>query len=234
MSTTYREAWGLFQSEQPTLSSGAPHSPTSSNVKSADPRRFSIGSYDGTSATGSSSPPLITTMSRKQRSSASSTASSGRVSPVMPGRTARDTANPLSNQVSGANMAQELQRLRYDLHQLQYSSAPGTGPDPAEAAQVSEKLDLLTTAVYSDSLPPGSAGRSRSGSAVDANQQYGSLRCFDTCCNGKQFSNKSNLVRHQRERRGEAAKLRCSFCDAVFSRSSARNSHEAERRCRQS
>ncbi|KAH0194545.1 hypothetical protein KCV03_g254, partial [Aureobasidium melanogenum] len=57
-------------------------------------------------------------------------------------------------------------------------------------------------------------------------------RCWDPCCHGRTFSNNSNLARHQREKRGGSAKLKCSMCGTEFSRSSARNAHEAEKRCR--
>ncbi|KEQ59429.1 uncharacterized protein M437DRAFT_57078, partial [Aureobasidium melanogenum CBS 110374] len=57
-------------------------------------------------------------------------------------------------------------------------------------------------------------------------------RCWDSCCNGRTFSNNSNLARHQREKRGGSTKLKCSICGTGFSRSSARNAHEAEKRCR--
>jgi hypothetical protein len=58
------------------------------------------------------------------------------------------------------------------------------------------------------------------------------LRCWDTCCKGRRFSNKSNMIRHRRERSGQMGNFRCSFCNAYFSRGSARNMHEANRICR--
>jgi len=61
-------------------------------------------------------------------------------------------------------------------------------------------------------------------------------RCWDSCCNGRTFSSKSNFARHQREkRRGrDAADLKCSFCGVGFTRATARHAHETERRCRNS
>jgi hypothetical protein len=59
-------------------------------------------------------------------------------------------------------------------------------------------------------------------------------RCWDSCCNGRTFSTKSNFTRHQRERLKGRAELKCSFCGVGFTRATARHAHEAERRCRNS
>jgi hypothetical protein len=60
------------------------------------------------------------------------------------------------------------------------------------------------------------------------------LRCWDSCCNGRTFSNKSNFTRHQREKRNGRAELKCCFCGVGFTRATAKQAHEAERRCRNS
>lgn len=56
-------------------------------------------------------------------------------------------------------------------------------------------------------------------------------RCWDHGCNGREFSSRSNLVRHKKEKEGEAAKVVCPLCGAVFSRSSARDTHLTKHSC---
>ncbi|KAL1990787.1 hypothetical protein VTN49DRAFT_5933 [Thermomyces lanuginosus] len=57
-------------------------------------------------------------------------------------------------------------------------------------------------------------------------------QCWDHGCNGREFSTFSNLLRHQRERSGAAAKSKCPHCGAVFTRSTARNTHMAQGKCK--
>lgn len=57
-------------------------------------------------------------------------------------------------------------------------------------------------------------------------------QCWDHGCNGREFSTFSNLLRHQRERSGAAAKSECPHCGAVFTRSTARNTHIAQGKCK--
>ncbi|KAE8362360.1 hypothetical protein BDV27DRAFT_159839 [Aspergillus caelatus] len=114
----------------------------------------------------------------------------------------------------------ELRRLREDLQRLQFTGSQEDALDVVPST--SNRLD-------SDSPTPQTTAAVRMN---QASQKSDTLRCWESCCNGRVFSNRSNLIRHQRERRGESAKLRCSFCDAVFSRRAARDTHEAARRCR--
>lgn len=57
-------------------------------------------------------------------------------------------------------------------------------------------------------------------------------QCWDHGCNGREFSTFSNLLRHQRERSGAAAKSECPHCGAVFTRTTARNTHIAQGKCK--
>ncbi|KAI9722664.1 MAG: hypothetical protein M1812_001595 [Candelaria pacifica] len=57
-------------------------------------------------------------------------------------------------------------------------------------------------------------------------------QCWDHGCNGRQFSTFSNLLRHQRERAGTAAKPTCPHCGAEFTRTTARNGHMQHEKCR--
>lgn len=122
-----------------------------------------------------------------------------------------------SSTTSKPDLVSELQRLRQDLRELQTASHPNQNPPPSDRPET-----FSFTTQPDNSLPHREPGSEKSEA----------FRCLESCCNGRLFSTRSNLIRHQRERRGESAKLRCSFCDAVFLRSSARNAHEAARRCR--
>ncbi|KAK7972475.1 hypothetical protein PG988_006609 [Apiospora saccharicola] len=58
-------------------------------------------------------------------------------------------------------------------------------------------------------------------------------QCWEHGCNGRQFSTFSNLLRHQREKSGQAAKAVCPNCGAEFTRTTARNGHLAHDKCKQ-
>jgi hypothetical protein len=58
-------------------------------------------------------------------------------------------------------------------------------------------------------------------------------RCWEHGCNGRQFSTFSNLLRHQREKSGQAAKATCPNCHAEFTRTTARNGHLLHDKCKQ-
>jgi hypothetical protein len=56
-------------------------------------------------------------------------------------------------------------------------------------------------------------------------------RCWDHGCNGREFSSKSNLMRHVKEKSGASNKCCCPLCGAIFTRSSARDTHLAKMSC---
>ena len=56
-------------------------------------------------------------------------------------------------------------------------------------------------------------------------------QCWDHGCNGREFSSKSNFVRHKKEKEGEAANAACPLCGGVFTRNSARDTHMAKQSC---
>ena len=56
-------------------------------------------------------------------------------------------------------------------------------------------------------------------------------QCWDHGCNGRRFSTFSNLLRHQREKSGTAAKSYCPHCGAEFTRTTARNGHVHGSKC---
>ena len=57
-------------------------------------------------------------------------------------------------------------------------------------------------------------------------------QCWDHGCNGRQFSTFSNLLRHQRERSGNATKAVCPHCGTEFTRTTARNGHLYGGKCK--
>ncbi|KAI1292753.1 hypothetical protein F5Y03DRAFT_388183 [Xylaria venustula] len=56
-------------------------------------------------------------------------------------------------------------------------------------------------------------------------------RCWEHGCNGREFSSKSNLMRHVKEKSGASNKCTCPLCGAIFTRSSARDTHIAKQSC---
>lgn len=57
-------------------------------------------------------------------------------------------------------------------------------------------------------------------------------QCFEHGCNGREFSTFSNLLRHQRERSGNASKSVCPHCGTKFTRTTARNGHLTSGKCK--
>ncbi|THX19126.1 hypothetical protein D6D17_01565 [Aureobasidium pullulans] len=130
------------------------------------------------------------------------------------------TTNPpnYNTSLSKDRVLEEIQRLKQELNQLKHSIYLSSSNNPPEASsQISR-------------LPPTSSTTTNQTATISAPAHL--PRCWLPCCNGRTFSNQSNLARHQREKRGEGAKMKCSFCGVGFSRNSARDKHEAERRCR--
>ncbi|WXC41407.1 hypothetical protein QX201_001211 [Fusarium graminearum] len=78
---------------------------------------------------------------------------------------------------------------------------------------------------------PGSANSQDAGH-VRVVQSRPKPRCWEHGCNGRQFSTFSNLLRHQREKSGQAAKASCPNCGAEFTRTTARNGHLLHDKCK--
>ncbi|UKZ53730.1 hypothetical protein TrVGV298_007527 [Trichoderma virens] len=79
----------------------------------------------------------------------------------------------------------------------------------------------------------GSSSSQDSSSHVRVVQNRPKPRCWEHGCNGRQFSTFSNLLRHQREKSGQAAKATCPNCGAEFTRTTARNGHLLHDKCKQ-
>ncbi|KAI1649957.1 uncharacterized protein F4817DRAFT_300442 [Daldinia loculata] len=88
---------------------------------------------------------------------------------------------------------------------------------------------------YSNTLDKLSGGMSEFLSNQSADDQSmdrnGKHRCWDHGCNGREFSSKSNFVRHVKERSGASTKGVCPLCGAIFTRNSARDTHLAKQSC---
>lgn len=57
-------------------------------------------------------------------------------------------------------------------------------------------------------------------------------QCWEHGCKGRQFATFSNLLRHQREKDGQAIKASCPDCGAEFTRRTARNDHLIHQKCK--
>ncbi|KKZ64715.1 hypothetical protein EMCG_09387 [[Emmonsia] crescens] len=210
MSITYREAWDFFHSEQFTAAARAPRiaEPTTSTaITSIQQERL---------------PSLLSPSQSPTRPNFIPQANLAHAPNIPNAQTTQ------ISQTSSLEMMKELQSLRQQLRQLQVaggeSSQAGSSSTDPSLSGVGDTGSRPDSSHYSDDSIQQQQRGPNSGSGL--------FFCREPCCNGRQFSNKSNFIRHQRERRGELPKLRCSFCNAVFSRSSARNAHEATRRCR--
>ncbi|GKT82943.1 transcription factor C2C2 protein [Colletotrichum tofieldiae] len=85
-------------------------------------------------------------------------------------------------------------------------------------------------------VPPsmgGGPGAPDQGGHVRVVQSRPKPQCWEHGCNGRQFSTFSNLLRHQREKSGQAAKATCPNCGAEFTRTTARNGHLLHDKCKQ-
>lgn len=79
---------------------------------------------------------------------------------------------------------------------------------------------------------PSAGSSSHEGGHVRVVQSRPKPRCWEHGCNGRQFSTFSNLLRHQREKSGQAAKATCPNCGAEFTRTTARNGHLLHDKCK--
>lgn len=177
--------------------------------------------------------PLAPTSSRTLANrSISHSPLSQHIDPLTPPLTAG--LDPAQPQLAGSPGAQaSMDRMRspsiYDAQAYSSSyAAPGV-----QASQP------LFPAPQSYSYPPPSAISARS--QVPRNNSESQPRgvvsqkpkpqCWEHGCNGREFSTFSNLLRHQREKSGTAAKSYCPKCGAEFTRTTARNGHLAHEKC---
>ncbi|KAI1491391.1 hypothetical protein F5X96DRAFT_693421 [Biscogniauxia mediterranea] len=111
-----------------------------------------------------------------------------------------------------------------------HPSAPSISSQYSRASSMSEPGMMYP--VQHPVLPSGSAPSHDAGH-VRVVQSRPKPQCWEHGCNGRQFSTFSNLLRHQREKSGQAAKATCPNCGAEFTRTTARNGHLLHDKCKQ-
>lgn len=107
--------------------------------------------------------------------------------------------------------------------------APRAIPSSAQPSQpaAGNIANSLSQPVLPTPAPLESSREEYHGSAARPKPQ-----CFDHGCNGREFSTFSNLLRHQRERSGNATKSVCPHCGTEFTRTTARNGHLTSGKCK--
>ncbi|KAF2267653.1 hypothetical protein CC78DRAFT_64024 [Lojkania enalia] len=105
-----------------------------------------------------------------------------------------------------------------------YNPLPATLYPPSTTAASYPAYDAAPTGLSSS---PGSQAN-----GVRVLNSRPKPQCWEHGCNGRQFSTFSNLLRHQREKSGTAAKSYCPKCGAEFTRTTARNGHMAHDKCK--
>ena len=98
-------------------------------------------------------------------------------------------------------------------------SAPGMSPHYGSRAPPMTEHGMMY------SMPPvlsSGGGVPQEANHVRVVQTRPKPQCWEHGCNGRQFSTFSNLLRHQREKSGQAAKATCPNCGAEFTRTTVR------------
>ncbi|KAL3600060.1 hypothetical protein FPOAC2_04290 [Fusarium poae] len=109
---------------------------------------------------------------------------------------------------------------------MAYNSTTGDWQDlPAFDPTMGTWQDSSTDTFRSSSVSANSGPSTRD----DGTQE--SFICNDECCQGRAFSSRANLRRHQNERKGLRRVYACSFCHRVFSRSTACRLHQQNGVC---
>lgn len=112
--------------------------------------------------------------------------------------------------------------MSHDPQSMMYSTMPVLGGGPGA---------MVPPAPSSASSPPHSHHEASGNVRVVGGRPK--PQCWEHGCNGRQFSTFSNLLRHQREKSGQAAKAVCPNCGAEFTRTTARNGHLQHDKCKQ-
>ncbi|KLU87349.1 hypothetical protein MAPG_06349 [Magnaporthiopsis poae ATCC 64411] len=112
--------------------------------------------------------------------------------------------------------------IPHDQQSMMYSAMPVLGGGPG---------GMAPPAPSSASSPPHSHHEASGNVRVVGGRPK--PQCWEHGCNGRQFSTFSNLLRHQREKSGQAAKAVCPNCGAEFTRTTARNGHLQHDKCKQ-
>lgn len=83
----------------------------------------------------------------------------------------------------------------------------------------------------SDDTPSPLSDDTGSPSTQTCSSSESSRTCYDHGCDGRVFSSRSNLLRHQRERTSHKRLLACPMCGATFYRLWTRDYHVKSARC---
>ncbi|KAI0478822.1 hypothetical protein GGR56DRAFT_344112 [Xylariaceae sp. FL0804] len=150
------------------------------------------------------------------------------------------SASPLPEHGSPAMFSPQFSSLpSNDYMHLHYS--PGFPPQPTSSHSLSSQYSSRASSmsesgmmypVQAPVLPSGN-GPTHDAGHVRVVQSRPKPQCWEHGCNGRQFSTFSNLLRHQREKSGQAAKATCPNCGAEFTRTTARNGHLLHDKCKQ-
>ncbi|KAI0393523.1 hypothetical protein F5Y17DRAFT_432281 [Xylariaceae sp. FL0594] len=110
-----------------------------------------------------------------------------------------------------------------DYMSMNYSTGfPPPPSAPSISSQYSSRASSMSDSgmMYPVQPPVLPSGSQHAGDAshVRVVQSRPKPQCWEHGCNGRQFSTFSNLLRHQREKSGQAAKATCPNCGAEFTR----------------
>lgn len=106
-------------------------------------------------------------------------------------------------------------------------------PHSLSASSMDQPNIQMMQSIYNNQTPSKVVNGPESGDNVRVVHSRPKPQCWEHGCNGRQFSTFSNLLRHQREKSGAAAKSTCPNCGAEFTRTTARNGHMAHEKCKQ-
>lgn len=135
----------------------------------------------------------------------------------------------LVNLVKGKGMSYTKRTRSPSLYDANGYNPAFTSASPPQAFQPAHSLSYPPPVVSSNVGQP--QPRMNGETQVRVLNQRPKPQCWEHGCNGRQFSTFSNLLRHQREKSGTAAKSYCPKCGAEFTRTTARNGHLAHEKC---
>ncbi|KAI1193743.1 hypothetical protein F5X97DRAFT_338607 [Nemania serpens] len=133
--------------------------------------------------------------------------------------------------------SQHLSRSLFELDSIATTSGPSNGSNLLRAPMASCQQ---TTSDFISSHNQNSASLTQPMAVLDlrdctnddmSTERDEKPRCWEHGCNGREFSSKSNLMRHMKEKSGASNKCTCPLCGAIFTRSSARDTHLAKQSC---
>lgn len=164
--------------------------------------------------------------------------------PYIPAYAAHPVATPVSDgsyspsyqhgPPSYASSSDYSYTVRPEYHDYRNGGVPPTALPPASLLY-SPRPSLPDNSPRPTLMGNGAPMAMRSSSESSASraiQGRSKPRCWEHGCNGRAFSTFSNLLRHQREKSGQASKATCPNCGAVFTRTTARNGHLQFDKCK--